>query len=281
MQRFRIFHETEYLYTNTVNLGPHRLLVRPRDDHDVRIESSRLSITPSALVSWHRDELDNSVALATFDAPTTRLVITSEVVVTHYLSDRQDLPMNDAARQFPISYTPREQLALNVCLACAAQDDDVRRWVDGLVAGHTETLPFLRNLLNEIHEHCAYETRREEGVQEPGQTLREARGSCRDYAWLFIVACRQAGLAARFVSGYAHSTELTETEGTTHAWAEVYLPGAGWAGFDPTCNLLTEQDHIPVFVALTPEGISPVSGYFTGAIGETPTMTVRVAVNLC
>ena len=131
MQRFNIFHETEYLYTNTVNLGPHRLLVRPRDDHNVRIESSRLSITPSALVIWHRDELDNSVALATFNSPTTRLVITSEVVVAHYQSDRQDLPLNDAARQFPLSYTLREQQALNACLVCATQDDQVHQWVDG------------------------------------------------------------------------------------------------------------------------------------------------------
>ncbi len=282
MQRFRVFHETEYSYGNEVVLGPHKILVRPRDGHDIRIEESRLEFNPPALVSWHRDELDNSVALATFDeTPVTRLVITSEVVVTHYLSSRTELPLLDHIRIMPFSYTSAEALALAPYRINASVGDEFNNWLGKLLIGNTDSLQFLLELNQTINSSCTYQERHEEGVQPPEQTLTTQVGSCRDYAWLYVTAARQAGFAARFVSGYFHTDGTSLGDGHTHAWAEVYLPGAGWTGFDPTCNVMTAENHVPVAVALLPEDIPPVSGLFTGQVGETPTLTVKVNVNAC
>ena len=244
MQRFKIFHETEYRYQRPITLGAHKLLVRPRDGHDLRIEESRLEITPNALVSWHRDELDNSVALATFDnASTTVLKIVSEVTVVHYLSLRHDLPINEKARSFPIAYEESESRALAAYTAAAsAQNHDVNFhcWLNQVSTGQTENLALLSHLAQQIYSTCTYQSRDEEGVQTPSQTLSRQSGSCRDYAWLFVAAARTLGFAVRFVSGYFHTAGTALGDGATHAWAEVYLPGAGWTGFDPTCNRITE-----------------------------------------
>jgi transglutaminase-like putative cysteine protease len=282
VQRFRIFHQTEYNYGNKVLLGPHKILVRPRDGHDIRIEKSRLEFDPPALVSWHRDELDNSVALATFDeTPVTRLVITSEVVVTHYLSSRTEPPLLDHIRRIPFAYTAAEALALGAYRNSSAQGAEFDNWLGELMTGTADTLQFLQDLNKAINTSCNYQERHEEGVQAPEQTLATLTGSCRDYAWLYVVAARQAGFAARFVSGYFHTEGTSLGDGHTHAWAEVYLPGAGWTGFDPTCNVMTAENHVPVAVALLPDDIPPVSGLFTGHVGESQIMTVRVNVNLC
>ena len=279
MRRFRIFHETGYRYENDVVLGPHKILVRPRDGHDIRIEESRLEFSPSAIVSWHRDELDNSVALATFDeTPVRELVITSEVVVAHYLWDRTELPLLDHVRAMPFSYTVAEEHALSAFLSTQPHGADFDHWLGRLISRNSETLEFLRDLSQTIQSTCQYQERHEAGVQTPEQTLAGFSGSCRDYAWLFVAACRQAGLSARFVSGYFHTEGTALADGHTHAWAEVYLPGAGWTGFDPTCNVMTAENHIPVAVALMPEDIPPVSGRFVGTAGEQPVLTVKVNV---
>ena len=136
----------------------------------------------------------------------------------------------------------------------------------------------LRDISTAIYEQCTYEVRDEEGVQSPEDTLNNAKGSCRDYAWLFVTAARQIGLAARFVSGYFHTTGTPLADGSTHAWAEIYLPGSGWTGFDPTCNRMTAENHVPVAVALMPEDIPPVSGHFVGSANESPVMSVTVHV---
>jgi transglutaminase-like putative cysteine protease len=282
MQRLRIFHETEYRYHSPVTLGRHRILVRPRDGHDVRIEESRLGIEPAALVSWHRDELDNSVALATFnETPTTRLIITSEVVVAHYLSLRTSVPLVDRAISWPFQYIPEEKRALSAYVTTLAHDAAFSSWVSQTVHGIDSTMTLLSRLSQHIFDNFDYQLRDEEGVQLPDETLSRGSGSCRDYAWLFIEACRMLGLAARFVSGYFHPKGTALNDGATHAWAEVYLPGAGWTGFDPTCNRMAAENHVPVAVALLPEDIPPVSGVFTGPVGEQPEMRVTVHVTPC
>lgn len=281
MQRLRIFHETEYVYQGPVTLGRHRILVRPRDGHDIRIEESRLAISPNALISWHRDELDNSVALATFDdTTTTRLVITSEVVVAHYLSLRTNVPVLERAACWPFAYQPEEQRALSAYLVPQYHTQAFKDWTRECTT-ETESIAMLMQLSQRIYQGFSYQLRDEEGVQSPDETLTHRSGSCRDYAWLFVEACRALGLAARFVSGYFHPAGTALTDGATHAWAEVYLPGAGWTGFDPTCNRMTAENHVPVAAALLPEDVPPVSGHFTGAVGEQPTMRVTVHVSPC
>ncbi len=277
--RLRIFHETRYHYSEPVVLGSHKLLVRPRDGHDLRIESSRLDISPSSLISWHRDELDNSVALVTFEqTPTTFLNITSEVEVSHYLSQRSQLPLLDHVNFFPFSYSEHEQALLSAYFG-AASDPVVDNWLAAHTAGNNGTIALLTQLSDSIFNDCLYQARDEEGVQAPAETLTKRIGSCRDYAWLFVIATRKLGFASRFVSGYFHTAGTALADGTTHAWAEVYLPGAGWTGFDPTANRIVAENHIPVAMAINPIDIPPVSGHFTASPNVATTLEVKVNVN--
>ena len=157
----------------------------------------------------------------------------------------------------------------------------VHNWLNGLglLRRPIETFTLLLQLNCEIANHFNYQIREEEGVQSPAQTLSLNSGSCRDFAALFIEACRYMGLASRFVSGYLHMAENEAGNATTHAWAEVYLPGPGWKGFDPTSGLITGNQHIPVAVARHPEAVPPVSGSFVGPAGQRPALTVSVRVS--
>jgi len=142
-----------------------------------------------------------------------------------------------------------------------------------------DTFALLTQLNCEIANHFTYQIREEEGVQSPAQTLRLNSGSCRDFAALFMEACRHMGFASRFVSGYLHMPDNETGNASTHAWAEVYLPGPGWKGFDPTSGLVTGNQHIPVAVARHPETVPPVSGSFVGPAGQLPALTVSVRVS--
>lgn len=279
--KLRIFHETTYRYVNPVELGRHKLLIRPRDGHDLRIESSKLIIKPAGLVSWHRDELDNCVALVTFASNKVQeLNIISEVTVSHYLSERRQLPLLDRVYRYPFAYTPHERHLIAAYLTNTPGDTLLNQWLANIVSGDS-TPEVLLQLCRAIYEGFQYQARDAEGVQSAAQTLSRGKGSCRDYAWLFVLATRNLGLASRFVSGYFHTAGTALSDGATHAWAEVYLPGAGWTGYDPTCNRMAAENHIPVAVAANPQDIPPVSGLFTGLSGATPAMTVRVNVNPC
>jgi len=129
-----------------------------------------------------------------------------------------------------------------------------------------------------VVDHFTYVKREEPGVQAPSETLAHHSGSCRDYAALFIEACRYLGLASRFVSGYLHAPATEAGNASTHAWAEVYLPGSGWKGFDPTIGEVTGARHIAVAVARHPESVPPVSGSFTGPNDTSPALSVDVRV---
>jgi len=285
MKRLRIDHVTEYRFVGVATLLRHRLMLRPRESHAVRIASSELEIQPSATLRWQRDALDNSVALATFGAPTSRLRIASSIVIEHYEDAPLDFLVDDHAVMHPFSYAVHDARLLTAFLTPGWPDDgaSVRDWLAqlGLQAGSLETFVLLNRLNAALHEGFRYEAREEPGVQSPAQTLARQAGSCRDFAALFMEACRQLGLASRFVSGYLHDpTSVWQGGGATHAWAEVYLPGPGWKGFDPTCNLVAGSDHIAVAVARHPELVPPVSGSFMGS-PQRPTLAVSVRVRAC
>jgi len=283
MRRLNISHVTEYRFSTSVALQPHRLRLRPLDSHSLRIESSTLDISPAHSVRWYRDALGNSVALVTFNELADSLHILSEVVISVYDDAPLDFLMEDYAVSFPFAYAIGEQPDLAPFEEGVYPDDGpaVHDWLDGLglLQRPMDTFALLTQLNCEIANHFTYQIREEEGVQSPAQTLRLNSGSCRDFAALFMEACRHMGFASRFVSGYLHMPDNETGNASTHAWAEVYLPGPGWKGFDPTSGLVTGNQHIPVAVARHPETVPPVSGSFVGPAGQLPALTVSVRVS--
>ena len=283
MQRIEITHTTRYSYAQPVRFLEHKLHVRPREGHDIRIEASALHISPAYRIRWQRDVYGNSVALVTFSEAANTLEIVSSVTVEHYESTMASLEAGQLPARFPFEYDPMEQIDLVPYQTPVFQDDsdDFRLWLNGIWRPGSDGDPL--SLLHQLNQNLAarlhYIVRDEPGVQSPAYTLASGRGSCRDMATLFIEACRHLGLAARFVSGYLVSAAAVEDVATTHAWAEVYLPGAGWRGFDSTSGQLVGGEHIAVAVHRHPEAIPPVSGAFIGPSRPRPKMHVDVRVN--
>jgi len=270
MQRYKIFHRTYYSFSGVVSLEPHTLLLRPRESHELRIESSILTLTPPATLRWHRDVEDNCVAVATFDLPANQLVIESEVIIQQYNDAPLDFLVADYAINYPFTYTTEDWPVLSpyVNTSDRAASSELSQWVTNLWSGERiQTYALLQRMCAHINQSLSYQLREEPGVQTATETLSRGTGSCRDFANLFMEAARSLGLASRFVSGYLHAPPSAINYGATHAWAEVYLPGAGWKGFDPTIGEIAGIDHIPVAVARLPESVPPIAGSFIGPPG--------------
>jgi transglutaminase-like putative cysteine protease len=282
MQRIRIQHLTEYLFPVPVNLNKHKLLIRPREGHDVRIESSKLNIFPDYTVKWKRDVFDNSLADVTFKMPSDKLTIASEVVIQHYEHAPFDFMVEDYAINYPFNYLENESSDLLAFQQMIYVNDQstINHWLSQFNYLGMNTFGLLMLLNQTICNTFRYQMREEAGVQSPAYTLQIGSGSCRDYATLLIEACRALGLASRFVSGYLHAPSTEVGHASTHAWVEVYLPGIGWKGFDPTIGEVTSNKHIAIAVARNPESVPPVAGSFTSYGTVTPQMRVNVAVNL-
>ena len=280
MQRLRIKHLTEYFFSAQVTLNQHMLLLRPREGHDVRIESSKLDITPAFNIKWQRDVFDNSLALVTFNERTDKLIIASEVIIQHYGSAPYDFLLESYAVNYPFNYAVNEQVDLAAFQQATFPEHQqlINLWLQQLSLNESETFALLVKLNQTISRQFRYQAREEAGVQSPAQTLALGSGSCRDYATLFIEACRHMGLASRFVSGYLHAPATEAGNATTHAWVEIYLPGTGWKGFDPTSGEVTGNRHIAVAVSRNPENVPPVSGSFIGT--DQAILRVNVQVNL-
>ena len=275
MQRYEILHRTYYNFPAAVQLGPHRLRLRPREGHELRVESASVRITPAPSLRWSRDVEDNSVAVATFELPASQLAIESHVIVQQYNQAPFDFLLADHAADYPFAYTPEDAAVLSPYMTGAVRSADEQAalagWVSALWrAGEPiHTFALLQRLNAHINQSLSYRVREESGVQTPAETLTLGTGSCRDWASLFMEAARCFGIAARFVSGYLNTPPSSANYGATHAWAEVFLPGAGWKGFDPTTGLVVGTDHIAVAVARLPESVPPVEGSFIGPAGAT------------
>jgi transglutaminase-like putative cysteine protease len=268
MRRLEILHRTRYGFPGSVRLGPHRLLLRPREGAELRIELSKLDIFPSANIRWVRDAYDNSAAIATFGETTTRLEIASEVIIQHYGETPLDFLVSDFAVTYPFNYDADAATVLQPYLSCPGPADHAalgtwlnKWWKPG---EPVQTYGLLARLCVGINQTLSYQMREEPGVQSAAETLARGIGSCRDFANLFMEAARFLGLAARFVSGYLNAPSPDGRSGSTHAWTEVYLPGAGWKGFDPTLGELVGSRHIAVAVARLPDAVSPVTGSYFG-----------------
>jgi transglutaminase-like putative cysteine protease len=273
MKRYKILHRTYYNFSARVQLGPHTLRLRPREGHQLHIESSTLTISPTATLRWHRDVEDNSVAIATFDAMAIQLAIESEVCIQQHNETPLDFVVADEAVDYPFDYAAMDKVLLTPYLNTAgvATDDALSDWIARVwqPGGAVQTYTLLHRLNCHIQTTLTYKAREEPGVQSATETLACGSGSCRDFANLFMAAGRYLGLASRFVSGYLNAPPSTVNFGATHAWAEIYLPGAGWTGFDPTLGELAGSNHIAVAVSRVPDSVPPIAGSFVGPPGAT------------
>lgn len=282
MRQLRIHHETRYAFPAPVTLGQHQLRLRPREGPDLHIDASVLETEPAAQVRWTRDPFDNAVATLAFEtAPVSSLTIVSGATVRKYDDAPLDFIISDHAVSFPFAYEPEDADVLTPFLANVSGEERraAEQWAAQARydAGPIQTYALLDRLCCAIHGDFAYQIREEPGVQSAQTTLTRRAGSCRDFANLFIESARALGLAARFVSGYRYEPGLPVELAATHAWTEVYLPGAGWKGFDPTIGALSGPNHIATAVARSPSAAPPVTGVFHGpAAGATMNVQVEV-----
>jgi transglutaminase-like putative cysteine protease len=288
MNKFSIWHRTTYRYRCPVELETHRLQLRPRESRDIRIVAADITVTPAVTLTWAHDVFGNAIASASFAAPSDTLIVESRVEIEHHSEAWQMFDIADAAVSYPFSYSDDERLDLGALLVPQYLDPDRRllTWARGFVRGSpTGTLALLKDLNAAISSWISYEARYVEGTQGPLDTLDRGLGSCRDIALLLIEAARALGFGARIVSGYLAdlggtpgSSIGSPDAGSTHAWAEIYLPGAGWVTFDPTNRTVGGFCLIPVAVARDIKQTVPVSGSFVGATNDFLGMNVEVQV---
>ena len=232
----KIHHKTTYRFRQPVSLLPHRLMLRPRESRDVRVISSTLTLTPTATVTWAQDVSGNAVATATFAGMAESLLIDS---VTEIQLNAVAWPVFDitgSAIFYPFQYSDDEWTDLGALATQQYPDGDgrLRNWARGFVRSNpTDTLSLLKDLCTGVAEQVSYQSREVEGTQSPTQTLQRGSGSCRDFAILFVEATRSLSFGARIVSGYLYDPGQNSVSGagSTHAWAEVFVPGAGWITF--------------------------------------------------
>ena len=290
MPRVQIKHETEYRYAKPVGLLSHRLMLRPRDSHDLRLLETKLSVSPPPdSTRWAHDVFGNSVAYLQFPRgqQTERLRIVSTLDLRHYPA-RAELPLDPTAETFPFSYTSDEvpDLARSIERHYPDPDRLVDGWAKRFLLPGAGTLALLTAMTKAIKADFTYQGRQAEGTNDPLTTLASQTGACRDFALFMMEAVRSLGLAARFVSGYLYDERLTHGSapavggGATHAWVEVYLPGAGWVEFDPTNGWIAGHNLIRVCTARTPQQAVPIAGRFLGPPGAFGSMSVNVEVSV-
>jgi len=289
-QRLSVSHVTTYKYVKPVIFGEHRMMLRPRDSHDLRLLAASLTIDPAPkTLRWLHDVFDNSVAVASFSEQAAVLKIACRLDLEQVVSDLPDCPIETYAETYPFGYSAEEVPDLHRAIERQYPDQRhevdlwARRFVN--VGGKTNTLAMLAAMTQAIKYEFRYAVRFAEGCQLPVKTLNLKSGSCRDFALLMMEAVRALGLAARFVSGYVYVPSANKGDGNasggaTHAWLQVYLPGAGWLEFDPTNGLVGNRDLIRVAVVRDPNQAVPVSGKWTGAPADFIGMEVDVNVTL-
>lgn len=271
MSRLRIHHRTTYRYHRPVLLGPHRLMLRPRESRDVRLIWNEVTTTPAATVTWAHDVFGNAVATASFSAQADILVIDSVTELDLHAMAWPVFDVDISAMTYPFRYSDDEWTDLGALTVPQYPDPAgrLRAWAQGFVGGDpTDTLALLKDLSAGVSGWVRYQSREAEGTWAPTRTLDLGYGSCRDFAVLFVEAARCLGFGARLVSGYLYNPDQTlqgsQDAGSTHAWAEVHVPGAGWISFDPTNRGVGNVNLIPVAVARHIRQATPVSGSFLG-----------------
>lgn len=289
MSILTITHTTVYRYARPVTFGDHRLMCRPRDSHDLRLLETKLTISPpAARVRWLHDVFGNSIAIASFVDQAAELSFESMFRAEHFPADAPLIELEPYAERLPFSYAADEipDLGRRAERHYPDPEREVDAWARRFLEAESQhrTLEVLTAMTAAIHDDFSYARREEMGTQNPLETLHERRGSCRDFALFMMEAARSLGLAAQFVSGYVYDESLVDAEGglvgggETHAWLQVYLPGAGWVEFDPTNGLVGGHNLIRVAVARDVSQAVPLSGSFTGDPSDFLGMSVDVKV---
>jgi transglutaminase-like putative cysteine protease len=287
MPLLTIHHKTEYRYDRPVTFGEHRIMLRPRDGHDLRVLDFQLDISPTPMsLRWIHDVFGNSVAIATFDERADTLSFDWHVTVEHNPVEEFALTPDDPAFFYPFVYDDEEfpDLVQYITPQYADPDGVIAEWARGFLdeESPSPTFKILSGITHGIREQFKYRKRHEPGTQHPLDTLQSGTGTCRDYALFMIEALRHLGFAARFVSGYIFVPEDIEEHhvggGSTHAWVQVYLPSAGWIEFDPTNGIVGTRDLIRVAVARDPRQAIPLHGVYIGPGDAFEAMDVNIKV---
>lgn len=287
MTIFAVRHITTYYYRRDVHFGEHRLMFRPRDSYDQRLLTESLVTSPEpANVRWVHDVFGNCVALVRFDKPARELRLETNITLEHVPDISLDLIIDDDAQHYPFKYDPLELPDIKPLMErqCPDPAGVLEHWARQFVkVGHpTDTGHLLMTMCYAIRESFVYQRRSARGIQLPIETLELRSGTCRDFALLMIEAARALGLPARFVSGYIYvpgrDGSQTLGGGSTHAWCQIYLPGAGWVEFDPTNGIVGSRDLIRVAVARDPRQAVPLTGSYDGEADDYLDMSVQVNV---
>ncbi|MGE0666789.1 MAG: transglutaminase N-terminal domain-containing protein [Sphingomonadales bacterium] len=293
--RFLLRHSTTYSYANPVTLGRHRLMLRPRDSHEMKLHEATLTISPlPSNILWQYDVFGNSIALLDFDCQATELMIESTLDVERFAFPDPEVLLSDHARNLPLAYSADEIRDLAGLQERHVPDPDhaVDLWAKGFLTvpegstGTKETLQLIRDIAWAIKHNFTYIPRDIYGTLSPLETLNGGSGTCRDFAFFMMEAMRSLGIAARFVSGYIYDASQDPGSnaagviggGATHAWVQIYLPGAGWTHVDPTNALTTDIELIPVAIVREPHQASPISGTIEAAPGDPLGMTVNISI---
>jgi len=279
-----IRHVTTYHYKKPVAFGEHRMMLRPRDDHDQKLLESELTITPEpSELCWTRDGFGNHVAIARFASRASELRFDSTIRVDHEPAGLRPAEIETSARTYPFAYAAEDQPDLARFLAPLSPDPRLDRWAAGFLDpdGSADTGDLLINMTRTIRRTFRHVGRHEKGTQDPIQTLALGSGSCRDLAVLLIAALRSLGIAARFVSGYLNLADDDDDHvsgGNTHAWVQVYVPGPGWIDVDPSSGLVGNQNLVRVAVVREPREAIPLQGTWIGSASDRLDMKVAVKV---
>jgi uncharacterized protein (DUF2126 family) len=271
--RVAIRHRTEYLFDRSVSLSPHQIRLRPAPHTRAPVHEYSLKVEPEEhFLNWQQDPFGNFVARYVFPQKTRKMVVDVGMVVEMVTVNPFDFFVEDYAEKFPFSYPKQLHKELKPYFECTESGPRLTEWVQGISREPMQMNDFMVALNRRVQEAIGYVVRMEPGVQTCEETLERRKGSCRDSAWLLVQIARHLGLAARFVSGYLvqlapDQESLDGPSGPTkdftdlHAWTEIFVPGAGWIGLDPTSGLLAGEGHIPL--ACTPDYVSAAA--VTGA----------------